>query len=375
MKIKLFCVVLSMLLLSSIPGNSQPVASESTSLSFSLEGVGEVILEEGLTDEVETTRLLLQKAGGARQVIDSFEGLLPADLLKNDLDGDGQTEIIAILKHPDGVDVMPFIYTDLNAFRRIFPAPDVDGNPIICRELFFSTHEGNPALCARNLIGYHDYGPPDLFRLELYRLQKGQLTLVQQGFSEGDHFNILMNKGAYALHNGQYLEALDYYNQAISSATGEIDTRAYVDVLFNLAEARKFTKDFKSALELYQRIVVEFSDNPQTETAQREIELIESRLLITRKLQPGERRNERKRRVAVKLRVSFEEEAAERDGQSRALIVHLDPVRPARTRAREPFIQDQIPRGYGERSSGVFGGNRRLRQRPHTAHASDRAIR
>lgn len=278
MKIKLFCVVLSMLLLSSIPGNSQPVASESTSLSFSLEGVGEVILEEGLTDEVETTRLLLQKAGGARQVIDSFEGLLPADLLKNDLDADGQTEIIAILRHPDGVDLMPFIYTDLNAFRRIFPAPEVDGNPIICRELFFSTHEGNPALCARNLIGYHDYGPPDLFRLELYRLQKGQLTLVQQGFSEGDHFNILMNKGAYALHNGQYLEALDYYNQAISSATGEIDTRAYVDVLFNLAEARKFTKDFKSALELYQRIVVEFSDNPQTETAQREIELISDNL-------------------------------------------------------------------------------------------------
>lgn len=278
MKMKLFCVALSLLFLSLIPANSQPVASESRTFSFSLEGVGEVILEEGLTDEVETTRLLLQKAGGARQVIDSFEGLLPADLLKSDLDGDGQTEIIAILRHPDGIDVMPFIYTDLNAFRRIFPAPDVDGNPIICRELFFSTHEGSPALCARNLIGYHDYGPPDLYRLELYRLQKGQLTLVQQGFSDGDHFNILMNKGAYALHNGQYLEALDYYNQAISSATGEIDTRAYVDVLFNLAEARKFTKDFKSALELYQRIVVEFSDNPLTETAQREIELISDNL-------------------------------------------------------------------------------------------------
>ncbi len=278
MKMKPFCVALSLLFLALMPANSQPVASESRTLSFSLEGVGEIILEEGLTDEVETTRLLLQKAGGARQVIDSFEGLLPADLLKSDLDGDGQTEIIAILKHPDGIDVMPFIYTDLNTFRRIFPAPDVDGNPIICRELFFSTHEGSPALCARNLIGYHDYGPPDLFRLELYRLQKGQLTLVQQGFSEGDHFNILMNKGAYALHNGQYLEALDYYNQAISSATGEIDTRAYVDVLFNLAEARKFTKDFKSALELYQRIVVEFSDNPQTETAQREIELISDNL-------------------------------------------------------------------------------------------------
>ena len=120
MKMKLFCVALSLLFLSLIPANSQPVASESRTFSFSLEGVGEVILEEGLTDEVETTRLLLQKAGGARQVIDSFEGLLPADLLKSDLDGDGQTEIIAILRHPDGIDVMPFIYTDLNAFRRIF---------------------------------------------------------------------------------------------------------------------------------------------------------------------------------------------------------------------------------------------------------------
>ncbi len=76
------------------------------------------------------------------------------------------------------------------------------------------------------------------------------------------------------MHAGQYLEALDFYNQAIASASGEISTKAYIEALFNLAQARKFTKDFKSALELFQRIVVEFSENAYTADAQREIELI-----------------------------------------------------------------------------------------------------
>ncbi len=97
---------------------------------------------------------------------------------------------------------------------------------------------------------------------------------VHQGFSEGDHFNILMNRGGYAMHNGQYLEALDLYNMAIASSSGEITTKAYIEALFSLGEARKFTKDFKGALDLYQRIVIEFSENVHTEAAQREIELI-----------------------------------------------------------------------------------------------------
>ncbi len=83
-----------------------------------------------------------------------------------------------------------------------------------------------------------------------------------------------MNRGALAFHNGQYLEALDFYNQAISSSTGEISSRAFIESLFYLAESRKFLKDFRNALELYQKIVIEFSQNQFTDAAQSEIELI-----------------------------------------------------------------------------------------------------
>ncbi len=255
-----------------------PHVSDSSLLSFEIEGVGEIQLEKGKSDQIETSRLLLQRPGGARQVIDSYEGLLPADLVKHDLDGDGIVEIIAMLRHPDGIDVMPYIYGNLNDFERFFPPPNQDSNPLICREVFISSHNGMPAVCTRNQISYHDFGPPELYRLELYRLQKGQFSLIHQGFSEGDHFNILMNRGAYALHNGQYLDALDYYNQVISSSTGEITTRAFVEALFGLAEARKFSKDFNSAIELYQKIVVDFSENPLTDAAQSEIELISANL-------------------------------------------------------------------------------------------------
>jgi tetratricopeptide (TPR) repeat protein len=257
---------------------SQPAIEQSRSLKLEISGVGEIILEENDAEQLETTRLLLQRPGGARQVIDAFDGLLPANLLKHDLDADGSIEIIAVLRHPDGIDVMPFIYTDLNAFKRVFPAPDQEGNPLICREIFVSNHDGAPAVCARNQISFHDFGPPELYRLELFKLQKDQLLSVHQGFSEGDHFNILMNRGGYAMHNGQYLEALDLYNLAIASSSGEITTKAYIEALFSLGEARKYTKDFQGALELYQRIVVEFSENTHTDAAQREIELISSNL-------------------------------------------------------------------------------------------------
>ncbi len=243
-------------------------------INVEIEGLGEVILEETSVDQSETTQLLLKKPGGMLQVIDSYDGLLPADLIKNDLDGDGSFEIIALLRHPDGIDVIMHIYCTDGDFKKIFPESQNENNPLICREVFISMHGNQPAVCTRHLVSYHDFGPPELYRLEFYQLQKGRLMLAQQGFTEGNHYNILMNRGAWAFHGGQYLESLDYYNQAISSSTGEISSRAFIESLFYLAESRKFLKDFKNALELYQKIVLEFSQNSFTDAAQREIELL-----------------------------------------------------------------------------------------------------
>ncbi|PKL47402.1 MAG: hypothetical protein CVV42_13160 [Candidatus Riflebacteria bacterium HGW-Riflebacteria-2] len=248
------------------------------SINVEIEGLGEILLEENSVDQNETTRLLLKKPGGMLQVIDSYDGLLPADLIKHDLDGDGCFEIIALLRHPDGIDVIMHIYSSAADFKKIFPESPNENNPLICREVFVSTHGNQPAVCTRHLVAYHDFGPPELYRLEFYQLQKAQLILAHQGFTEGNHYNILMNRGAIAFHGGQYLEALDYYSQAVSSSTGEISSSAFIESLFYLAESRKFLKDFKGALELYQKIVLEFSQNLFTDSAQREIELISQNL-------------------------------------------------------------------------------------------------
>jgi len=243
-----------------------------------LEGIGELLLQESADDQTDTSQLILKKTGGMREVIDSYDGLLPSDLIKYDLDSDGFVEIIALLRHSDGIDVIPHIYSTVKGCRRLFPPADQETNPLICREVFITTYNNQPAICTRHLIAFHESGPPELYRLEYYRLANEKFEMLTHGYSEGDHFNILMNRGAYAFHSGQYIEALDFYNQAISSSTGDITTKAFIEALFYLAESRKYLKDFKGALELYQKIVLEFSQNHLTDLAQREIELISDNL-------------------------------------------------------------------------------------------------
>lgn len=251
---------------------------EKLEISLFLEGTGEILLVQTESGHAETTQLILKRPGGRREVLDSFDGLLPADLIKHDLDSDGSAELLALLRIPDGMDVIPHLYSTRGKFKRIFPDSAQEANPLVCREVFISTYANLPAVCTKHLVSYHDFGPPELYRLEFYALKKDKLQFVHQGFSDGDHFNVLMNKGAYAFHNGQYLEALDEYNQAISSASGDITTKAFIETLFYLAESRKFAKDFTSALELYQKIVLEFSNNSFTDEAQQQIELISGNL-------------------------------------------------------------------------------------------------
>lgn len=262
----------------SVTGATTELPDKRLEFNVSIEGIGELILQESTDAQADSSQLVLKKTGGMREVIDSFDGLMPSDLIKFDLDTDGSVEIIALLRHSDGIDVIPHIYSSSRDFKRLFPPPDQETNPLICREVFVTTYNNQPAVCTRHLIAFHESGPPELFRLEYYHLVNDRFEMLTHGYSEGDHFNILMNRGAYAFHSGQYIEALDFYNQAISSSTGDITTKAFIEALFYLAESRKYLKDFKSALELYQKIVLEFSQNPLTDQSQREIELISENL-------------------------------------------------------------------------------------------------
>ncbi len=249
--------------------------------SLFLEGIGTILLvfDKNEAGALDSSRLLLQKPGGLREVIDTYEGLQPAELRKFDLDSYNSVEIIALLRQPDGLDVLPYVYrTDVD-FTRVLPVAD-EQEPLqlIFREVVLSNIGNIPVLCGKSRLSFHDFGPPDLYRIEFYQLKNSGLELFEKGFSDGNHFNILMNKGAFAFNHGRYLDALDLYNEAIASSTGEISTAAFIEALFFMAEARKFTKDFNGALELYEKIVLEFNQNQRTEQAQKSIELISANL-------------------------------------------------------------------------------------------------
>ncbi len=111
-----FAIMLLLMLASAVTGQEKGL-----SINVDIEGLGEVLLEETSVDQTEMTQLLLKKPGGMLQVIDSYDGLLPADLMKHDLDGDGNLEIISLLRHPDGIDVIMHIYSTDTDFKKIFP--------------------------------------------------------------------------------------------------------------------------------------------------------------------------------------------------------------------------------------------------------------
>lgn len=259
---------------------AEAFAEKADQLNIFFEGLGTIFLEENSIDrQSENSQLILQKPGGMREVIDTYEGLLPADLRKFDLNADSNAEIIALLRHPDGKDVMPHIYQLNENFKRLYPVQDQSESvPIICREIVLTANDNIPLLCAKNPMVFHDFGPPELYQLEFYRLNGANLELFDRTYSGGDHFNILMNRGAVAFNEVRYLEAIDYYEQAISSSSGEITSKAFIEAIFFLAEARKLSKDFDGALQLYQKIVLEFSQNHRTDQSQKEIELISANL-------------------------------------------------------------------------------------------------
>jgi tetratricopeptide (TPR) repeat protein len=249
--------------------------SESNITELDLAGIGKIKLSITEFSGIGNSQLIVIKPGGLKKVIDSFEGLRPFQLRKFDLDGDNRVEIIALLKHPDGTELLPFIYFTDADFTRVHPSADTkDIAPLVFREIVLTMSGKTPVLCGKRVVNFHDYGPPELFRLEFYRLKSSGLELFDKGFNEGTHYNILLNRGAYAFNQGDYIDAIDFYDQAISLSTGDIPVDAFVEGLFFLAESHKFTKNFKKALELYEKIVLEFRQNQLVEQSQREIELI-----------------------------------------------------------------------------------------------------
>jgi tetratricopeptide (TPR) repeat protein len=249
-------------------------ATENTSLKTSVEikNLGSLVLQKA--NQSDTTKLILKKSPKITIVVDNYEGLEPHELIKYDLDNDGKTEIIATLKYADSQNVIPFVYTLKESLEKIFPDEDSESKLLTCREVFVTTQNSKPVVCLKYLISFHDYAPPELYKLEMYSLENGKLKLNQIGYNEGSHYNLLMNLAAEYMHNGQTLQAAQLYNQAIASSTGKMSNKAFCEALFFNAEALKYSGKYSDAMKLFEKLVLEHTDSDFTEISQRELEFI-----------------------------------------------------------------------------------------------------
>lgn len=247
-------------------------------LELSFKGIGKITLTSKKIQGVESSQLVLVNPGGLKQIIETFDGLIPNSIFKADLNFDNSYEFIITLKDTEGTEEIPIIYSIKNQIKKIYPVSDEENNKLISKKVFLTNFQKRNVLCTKNLVNYHDFGPPNLYRFNYFILQNGSLKKIHESFSVNNNFNLLMNRGAVYFHSGKYFKALEYYKQAISSSTGDISTPAKIECLFFQAESLKYVKDFKAALNIYQDIVINYAQNKRTNSAQREIELISSNL-------------------------------------------------------------------------------------------------
>lgn len=244
--------------------------------SIKLKDIGTLDLQKDPNNPSEPAQLVLhKKVGNITIVADTYEGLEPYELLQCDFNHDKILEFVAVLRYPESPNVVPYVYSFTDSLEKIFPKPDAETELLNCREVFISQCDSKTALCLKYLVSYHDYAPPELFKLEMYTSDRdGQLQLTKIGYNEGTHFNLLMNMAAEYMHNGRTQEAAALYNQALTSSTGEITQAAFTEGLFSEAEALKFSGKYSQAMKLYEKLVLEYTDSNFTELAQKELEFL-----------------------------------------------------------------------------------------------------
>ncbi|HNV70955.1 MAG TPA: tetratricopeptide repeat protein [Candidatus Ozemobacteraceae bacterium] len=251
---------------------------------LALDGIGTVMIRNtsGGT-EGEISQLLLEKPGGSLQIVATQEVMDFVDLMKGDLDGDGQQEVIAVARNRAGDDVMPFIFRPGNTFHQVFPEFEEE-NPIIGKEISLIPGSGKSFMAVRVLVNVHDFGPPDLFTVESYALQGKKLIKSGEKLLEGTHFNQVLNRAGLQFQRGEYLKALEGYQSLIASHAASMPTQACVVAMLYEAESRKFLKDFTGALPLYQKVFTTFPSSPEAESAKREYEFISKNLQSSKAL-------------------------------------------------------------------------------------------
>ena len=271
-------IILSIIIFSSSGLNAAVTPSKKKGMVLpttqEIKGVGTLILQKSKEKNSAASQLILKKANNITIIVDTYEGFEPFELAKIDFDNDGITEIVATLRYADSDSVIPYVYTIKEGLEKIFPKEGSETDLMTCKEVFLTSRNSLPVLCLKYLISYHDYAPPELFKLEMYSFNNGELKLCSVGYNEGTHFNLLMNLAAEYLHQGKTMEAANLYHEALASSTGDMGQKAFCEALFCNAEALKYSGKFDEAINLFEKIVLEYTDSNFTEIAQKELEFL-----------------------------------------------------------------------------------------------------
>ncbi len=312
--LKFFIIIYCLVLFSSAElfAASPKKSVKNTILQTKVEinGLGTLHLQKSNDKNSATTQLVLIKPKNITIIVDNYEGFEPYELIKLDFDNDGITEIIATLRYPESENVVPFVYTIKEGLEKIFPNENEESKLVSCREVFVTNRQSVPVLCLKYLISYHDYAPPELFKLEMYSFKDGKMQLSQVGFNEGTHYNLLMNLGAEYMHNGKTLEAARLYKEALASSTGDMSQQAFCEALFCNAEALKYSGKYDEAMKLFEKIVLEYTDSNFTEIAQKELEFLHEN--------SKDNKNSNVLKEYFKIRLEIENE------QTETALKHLD---------------------------------------------------
>lgn len=259
----------------------QPIEDDpAAGISLEIAGIGVLSVKQSSMDGEQISRLLLEKPGGMVSILASFDGLDISALHRIDLDGDDLFEILAIVKNKVSDDYRPVILREQDHFKMIYPKNKFD-NSVTGKEITLVSNSEGPLIGVKVKVSIHDFGPPDLFRREFYAFRDSLLVKVREELTEGDHFNLRLNIAGIAFEQGNYKRALAGYQQVMAGASKEIPDEAKALILFQMARSAKYLKDYPSAVEYFQKLIVAYPDSELTDSAQRDCEFLAANIDCT----------------------------------------------------------------------------------------------
>lgn len=219
------------------------------------------------------SRLTIELPGGVVNQLAEFDGMDISAIHRIDLNGDGLPELLLILKNQFSNDLQPCIFQESPHFAILYPVSAVE-NPITGKDISLRVDETGTALVVRLDVNIHDFGPPSLIKREFYRLTSKGLEKFQEEFEEGEHFNTKMNLAGLAFQHGRFHEALQGYSDLLASFEASMPSDAVSETLYYMARSRKHLKDFHGAVQLFQKLVINYPESRFTESAQKKAEFL-----------------------------------------------------------------------------------------------------